>query len=54
MGTLEKSGDLADCLKNPGEENNILLNARTEILTFFIIHSLFMTVGLIAIIYFIR
>ena len=46
--------DIAECLKDPGEENNILLRPRNEILVFFIIHSLFMMIGLIAIIYFIR
>ena len=46
--------DIAECLKDPGEENNILLRPRNEILVFFIIHSLFMMIRLIAIIYFIR
>lgn len=54
MGTLGIHVDIAECLKDPGEENNILLRPRNEILIFFIIHSLFMMIRLIAIIYFIR
>jgi hypothetical protein len=53
MGALGTYVDIAECLKDPGEENNILLRPRNEILVFFIVHSLFMTIRLIAIVYFI-
>jgi hypothetical protein len=51
---LGKNVDIDECLKEPGEENNILLRPQNEIVLFFIMHSLFMIVRLIAIIYFIR
>jgi hypothetical protein len=54
MGALGKNVDIDECLKEPGEENNILLRPQNEIVLFFIMHSLFMIVRLIAIIYFIR